>query len=73
MNDENENSKAQIHKYPEKEVGPDYIEHLESDQEGVEYVIGREHLNVGTSIMEGGVEDEGGEDTTPLDTDRCTG
>ena len=63
----NEDSKAQIHKYPENKVGPDYIEHLESDQEGVEYVIGREHLNVGSSIMEGGVEDEGGEDATPLD------
>ena len=39
---------------------------MESDQEGVEDLIGREHLNIDTGIMEGGVKDERWEDKTSL-------
>ena len=51
----------------EYEVGPDNIENLEGDEEGVEDIVTREHWNVGTSIMKGGVENIKGVDTTSGD------
>ena len=49
----------------DQEVSPDTMEDLEDDKKSVENIVGREELNVASSVVEGGVEDMGWVYSTP--------
>ena len=53
--------------YLENENSPHNIEELEDDEEGVEDVVGREHVNVLFSRVESGVENARGKQDTSRD------
>ena len=49
----------------DQEVSPDTVQDLEGDKKSVENIVGREELNVSSSVVEGGVEDMGWVYSTP--------
>ena len=51
--------------YPQKLDRPDDIKELKDEEESVEDVVSREHVNVLLSSIQGRVEDAGGEEVAP--------
>ena len=49
----------------DQEVSPDTVEDLKGDKKSIENIVGREELNVASSVIEGGVEDMGWVYSTP--------